>query len=249
MPLTAKSNLNCEMLKALNLTISLGVRAAAGWLFKELKHKWFSDRPPPPCVGHHRHTGMGKESVHQLVHLLIHWMPSVCNFGNIDAAFVDVNWRAHMPQCTIQPTHSLDQSKFQVDVIGGFLAMEKLKTIDVVHKRCTVPFGISFTIPTIQAEMGDAKHFGHTVHIARHQQAALPPVMLPAAVGSRFWTMQSHDASGTNGGRMNFQSTAEFHAQRHKSTELEGRSTPATQCLSRQQRVPADSHFLALGGK
>jgi hypothetical protein len=153
-----------EILKAYNLTISLGARAAAGWLFEELMHKWFCDKHPSPCVSHHHGTGTAKENL-QLVDSFVYWMPSIHNFGNIDAAMADGHNCIHCVQYTIQSTHALNQWKLHVDVIGGIQNADNLKDVDTVRIYYTVPLGNEFQVPLVQEELGGVKYFAHVVFI------------------------------------------------------------------------------------
>ena len=98
--LAAKSNVD-EIFKAYKLTVAAGIQTAAGCLFEELMHKWFFDTLPAPVKECLRGTGTGKESVTQLKELLTYWVPSICNFANIDAALVDVRKQLHCLQYTV----------------------------------------------------------------------------------------------------------------------------------------------------
>lgn len=116
---------------------------------------------------YHRGSGTGADGLSQLTKMNIYWIPSICNFANIDAALVDVKKHLHCPQYTIQPTHELKVDKLHLTMIGGIRAAE-LQGITDVHIYYTLPSGLPFQPPVLSAfdeVQGGVTYHIHTIYI------------------------------------------------------------------------------------
>jgi hypothetical protein len=164
--LAAKSNVD-EMFKAYKLTVAAGIQTAAGCLFEELMHKWFFDTLPAPVLECLRGTGTGKESVTQLKEFLTYWVPSICNFANIDAALVDARKHLHCLQYTVQKSHKFDLHTLQLDMIGG-IKEDQLTPITDIHIYFTTPEEVAFSAPVLASNgisYAGVTYHVHVVHI------------------------------------------------------------------------------------
>ena len=132
---------------AYRFAMEKNLKAAAGCHFEELMHECFKTHPfPSPVKGVIQAEGKGQEGVLQLTGNLMYWIPSVPNFANIDAAFVDSNMKLFCIQYTVSSTHAFDDSSFRVKFLRPLARTIKYNE-DEVEILFVIPSCTEFSIP------------------------------------------------------------------------------------------------------
>jgi hypothetical protein len=100
-----------EFYSAYLLAASVKLGSPSGGLFEEIMHRWFRQAKPGPIERCVWSNGSSAEGVQELTSKNVYWIPSVCNFPNIDAAVVcgDTLECFHY---TVSSYHVFDETSF-----------------------------------------------------------------------------------------------------------------------------------------
>lgn len=124
---------------------------AAGCHFEELLHECFKRSPPPPVQEVIQAVGSGADGVSKLARHSAYWIPSISNFANIDAAFVDANAKLYCIQYTVSKTHPFNTTTFRAKFLRPLRQHISFEE-EEVEILFVVPGGIQFTIPDAAQE-------------------------------------------------------------------------------------------------
>jgi hypothetical protein len=125
---------------------------AAGCHFEELLHECHKKSPPPPVHEVIQTVDNGAGGVSQLTRHSAYWIPSISNFANIDAAFVDANAKLYCIQYTVSKTHPFNTTTFRAKFLQPLKQHISFDEEEVEIFLFVVPQGIQFTIPDAAQE-------------------------------------------------------------------------------------------------
>jgi hypothetical protein len=119
-----------------------------GGFFEMAVHRWIEangtvrtiTRPIPPIASVCMSSGSGAEGVAMLIKKNVYWVPSICNFSNIDSAVVIGNI-LHVFQMTIKKKHGFNLMTF---VENFALPVWKILPFNVVFIHIVVPMDTEF---------------------------------------------------------------------------------------------------------
>ena len=132
---------------AYKVALGLDSRTMMGVLFEEIMHKWFETAKPCPVVAFVRSERgkTGREGVGDLTAALTYWVPSIPNFANIDAAFIDGTNVLHCIQYTIKDSHGFNEETFDQELVTE-LKVKFPDGFEGVEIYFAVPSTISFNL-------------------------------------------------------------------------------------------------------
>lgn len=143
-----RDRLNIDVLrKAYRVAQAIDSGAMMGVLFEEIMHNWFHRVKPDPVARVERPPRgvTGNDSIAYLSEPLVYWTPSIPNFANIDAAFVDNQAILHCIQYTVSDSHDFNPKTFDTDFV---LKLKKIFTQGFlgIVLYFAVPAGVRFDI-------------------------------------------------------------------------------------------------------
>jgi len=125
---------------------------AAGCHFEELLHECFKRSPPPPPVQEViQAAGSGTDGASQLTRHSAHWIPSISNFANIDAAFVGANAKLYCVQFKVSKTHPFNATTFRAKFLRPLRQHVSFEE-EEVEILFVVPGGMQFVMPDAAQE-------------------------------------------------------------------------------------------------